>query len=80
MRPFFHLLLTGKDNATYEIARVLLFIGFVSVVLFAGYDVFVSKHAFDVLGYCTGLSGLLFGGAGGIAIKAKTEPEPGHDL
>jgi hypothetical protein len=74
MRHFFHLLLTGKDNQTYEIARVLLFIGYMSLIVFTAYDVFASHH-FDPLDYSAGLAGLLFGGAGGIAVKAKTEPE-----
>jgi hypothetical protein len=74
MRRFFHLLLTGKDNQTYEITRVLLFIGYLSLIVFSAFDVFVS-HRFDPLDYSAGLTGLLFGGAGGIAVKAKTEPE-----
>lgn len=80
MKSFFRMLLTGKDNETFEIARVLLFIGFASVLLFSGYDVLGQGHSFDALGYCTGLSALLFGGAGGIALKARTEPEPPRDV
>jgi hypothetical protein len=75
MRRFFHLLLTGKDNETYDITRFLLLIGFVSLILFAGWDVFASGHLFDPIGYSMGLTGLLFGGSSGIAVKARTEPD-----
>lgn len=79
MTCFFKMLLTGKDNQTYEIARVLLFVGFVSFLIFAAYDVLVSQHNFDPLSYSAGLTGMLFGGSSGIAIKAKTEPENKDD-
>ena len=78
MTRFFRLLLTGKDNQTYEIARVLLFFGFISFIAFAAYDVFASHH-FDPLNFSAGLTGLLFGGSGGIAVKARTEPEDKHN-
>ena len=78
MRTFFRYLLTGKDNQTYEISRFLLFIGFISFIVFAAYDIFLSHH-FDPINYSTGLTGLLFGGAGGIAVKAKTEPGDKND-
>jgi hypothetical protein len=78
MKIFFRYLLTGKDNKTYEIARFLLFIGFISLIVFTAYDVFVLKH-FDPLNFCTGLAGLLFGGSGGIAVKAHTEPRNKND-
>ena len=78
MREFSRLLLTGKDNQTYEIARVLMFFGFLSFIAFAAYDVFLSHH-FDPLNFSAGLTGLLFGGSGGIAVKAHTEPENKND-
>lgn len=74
MKTFLRLLLTGKDNETYEIGRVLLFIGYLCFLIFSSYDVFVLHH-FDPLDFSTGLTGVLFGGASGIAIKARTEPE-----
>jgi hypothetical protein len=79
MRGFFRMILTGRDNETYEIARVLLFIGFFSLILFAAIDVFVSAHPFDALNYSMGLTGLLFGGSGGIAIKEHSEPKDKDD-
>jgi hypothetical protein len=78
MRNFFRLLLTGKDNQTYEIARVLMFSGFLSFVAFAAYDVFWAHH-FDPVSYSAGLTGILFGGSGGVAVKANTEPESKND-
>ena len=75
MRGFFRLMLTGKDNQTYEIGRVLLLVGVMSFMMFGAYDVFWAHH-FDPVNYSAGLTGLLFGGSGGIAVKAGTEPEP----
>jgi hypothetical protein len=77
MRLFLRLLLTGKDNATYDITRFLLLLGFISFVGLAAWDVLIGGHAFDPSGYSLGLTGILFGGSGGIALKARTEPEPG---
>lgn len=74
MSDFFRLLLTGRDNKTYEIARFLLFVGFFSYVFFTAFDVIVAQH-FDPVNYSMGLTGLLFGGAGGIAVKERTEPQ-----
>ena len=78
MSGFFRLLLTGKDNQTYEVGRVLLFVGALSFMAFGAYDVFWAHH-FDPVNYSAGLTGLLFGGSGGIAVKAHTEPEPKDD-
>ncbi len=78
MRLFFRYLLTGKDNRTYEISRFLLFLGVVSFLVFSAYDVF-STQRFDAINFSTGLTGLLFGGAGGIAVKANAEPKDKDD-
>lgn len=78
MKRFFRLLLTGRDNKTYEIGRVLLFLGVLCFLFLSVYDALTS-HRFDPMGFSAGLAGLLFGGAGGIAVKAKTEPERRHD-
>ncbi len=75
---FLRLLLTGKDNETYEIGRFLLFVGFLCFIIFSAYDVFNSGF-FDSLNFSAALSGLLFGGASGIAIKARSEPEGKND-
>lgn len=74
MRKFLRLLLTGKDNETYEITRVLLFVGYLCFLIFSAFDVFILRE-FNPLDFSIGLTGILFGGASGIAIKAKTEPE-----
>lgn len=78
MKIFFRYLLTGKDNRTYEIARFLLFIGYICVIVFTAVDLFAFGH-FDPLNFSMALAGLLFGGAGGIAVKAHTEPGGKHD-
>jgi hypothetical protein len=39
MKEVLRQLLTGKDNATYDLARVTWLLGFVAVIFMAGYEV-----------------------------------------
>jgi hypothetical protein len=66
-------LLTGKDNLTWDVARVLLFFG---GIVFLGCTVLsVLKSAqFDMEKFGYGLGALLGGGGVGIGAKAHTEP------
>ena len=69
-----HTALTGKDNASVDLGRVL-FAASVAVVL--GLEVFVvvaRGTAFDVVSFAGALSPLLVAGGAGIAIKGHTEP------
>ena len=67
-------LFTGKDNKTFDIARVLWAI---SIIIFLALAIYhVLKHGqFDPLGYGTGLGGLLAGGGAGVGLKSHTEPQ-----
>ncbi len=78
MLRFFRLLLTEKDNETYEITRFLMMVGFFSFILFTWIDLSQSRP-FDPYGYSVGLTGILFGGAGGIAVKEKKERQGKED-
>jgi hypothetical protein len=73
MKDFLRHIFTGKDNATIDIARVLLASGVLSFIGFAGWHV-VGNHAFDPMAYGTGFGALLGGGCAGIGLKGKTEP------
>ncbi len=74
MTAFIKSILTGKDNLTYDVARVLLFLGgrvFLVCTLIA-----VSKSAqFDMEKFGYGLGALLGGGGVGIGAKAHAEPD-----
>ncbi|MER2519723.1 MAG: amino acid ABC transporter substrate-binding protein [Bdellovibrionales bacterium] len=74
MVRFLKALLTGRDNATYDVARVLLFCG--GLVFLACTLIDVAKGAafeMDKFGY--GFGALLGGGSAGIGLKGHTEPE-----
>lgn len=67
-------LLTGKDNQTYNLARVgwgaslLVFLGL------AVYDVVVNHTPFNMQNFGIGLGAVLAAGGGAIGLQAKTEP------
>lgn len=72
-------LLTGRDNLTYDVARVLLFFG---GIVFLGCTVLavVKSMQFDMEKFGYGLGALLGGGGVGIGAKGHTEPDPGDEL
>ncbi len=73
MRCFLRAILTGRDNATWDVGRVLLFLGGVVFLICTLVAVFkgMSFEA-DKFGY--GFGALLGGGGAGIGIKGGTEP------
>ena len=73
MPDFLKSLLTGRDNATYDVARVLLLFG---GIVFLICTVITVAHAlaFDMEKFGYGLGALLGGGGVGIGAKAHTEP------
>lgn len=72
MKDLLKQLLTGKDNATYDIGRVTWLVGFIAVISLAVYEVMhtsVSLREFaEALGIVTGASGAA------VAMKGRTEP------
>jgi hypothetical protein len=75
MRKFITDCLTGKDNRTFDAARILWALGGVAFILYAGWDVFRTSH-FAAQDFGIGFGGILSGGGAGVGLKAKTEPEP----
>jgi len=69
---FTHLL-TGKDNVTYDIARVAWLISLVAVLLVAGYQV-VMHGAVSLRELAESLG--IVSGAGGASVWAKKDAEP----
>jgi hypothetical protein len=72
---FFNNIITGIDNQTVDVARVLWIIGALSFLGLSAYDIYKSGH-FDMANFALAYSGLLAGGAAGVRIKAITEPDP----
>jgi hypothetical protein len=72
---FFKHMVTGIDNQTVDVARVLWIIGALSFLGLSAYDIYRSG-SFDMVNYAMAYSGLLAGGAAGVKIKASTEPAP----
>lgn len=65
--------LTGIDGESYDVARVLLFLGGIAFIVYSGYHVWHNR-SFDFQSYGIGLGSILGGGGAGIGLKAKTEP------
>ena len=75
LKTFIAHCLTGRDNATFDIARVLWALGAISFVAYAGWIV-IHTGAFDPQTYGAGFGLIMGSGGGSVWAKAKTEPEP----
>lgn len=71
-------ILTGKDNSTFDAARVVGVLGAFAYVVFWTFQVLVSWqfNAQDADAYGKGLAIVLLAMAGACTIKRSTEPEP----
>ena len=66
-------LLTGKDNTTYDIARVAWFVGMVAILAVAGYQV-VMHGAVSLRELAESLG--IVSASGGASVWAKKDAEP----
>ncbi|MBV8061637.1 MAG: amino acid ABC transporter substrate-binding protein [Alphaproteobacteria bacterium] len=74
MPNFLRMLLTGRDNFSWDIARVLMFLG--GLVFLGCTLVSVLKTLqFDMDKFGYGFGALLGGGGAGIGAKAHAEPD-----
>jgi hypothetical protein len=72
MNIFTHLL-TGKDNQTFDIARVAWLISLLAVLFVAGYQV-IAHGAVSLRELAESLG--IVSGAGGASVWAKKDAEP----
>lgn len=70
---WFKYMVTGIDNSTVDVSRVLFAAGAIVFLVYAGYDVYKSGH-FNMTEFSLAYSGLLASGAVGVRIKSSTEP------
>ncbi len=70
---------TGKDNLTYDAARVVGVLGAFAYIVFWTFQVAIARQfsATDAEAYGRGLAVVLLAMAGACTIKRSTEPEPG---
>lgn len=71
--------LTGKDNLTYDAARIVGVAGAAAYVVFWSAAVFNFGHfsGADAAAYGAGLATVLLSMSGAVKIKESSEPEPG---
>ena len=72
MKDILKQLLTGKDNATYDLARVTWLFGFIAIIALAGYEVMRSSVSLRELAEALGI----VSGAGGASAMMKKDTEP----
>ncbi|MGE3622959.1 MAG: amino acid ABC transporter substrate-binding protein [Bdellovibrionales bacterium] len=74
-RTFIKHCLTGRDNETFDIARVLWALGALAFIGFMGWSL---THAgtFDPAAYGTGFALVMGGGGGSVWAKSRSEPAP----
>lgn len=73
IRDFLTHIVTGADNRTVDVARVLWIVGVVAFLCFAGFEVYRSGN-FNMTDFALAYSGLLAAGAAGVKIKETSEP------
>jgi hypothetical protein len=75
---FWNDLMTGKDNLTYDAARVVGVLGAFVYIVFWSVQVAITRRFAppDADAYGRGLGMVLLAMAGACAIKRGTEPEP----
>lgn len=69
-------LFTGKDNATWDLGRILWFQGSIVYSAMTIYSLY-QGIAIDPLNWATGFGALLAGGGAAIRLKYATEPDGG---
>jgi len=73
MTEILRQLLTGKDNATYDIGRVTWLISMVAVIALAFYEVLHNTVSIRELAESLGI--VSAAGGASVAMKSKAEPE-----
>lgn len=67
-------MLTGKDNETHDVVRVLGFLFGIALIIYEGYIVVVTQ-TFDAVNFGIAAAGMLAAVGAGVALKQKAEPD-----
>jgi hypothetical protein len=71
---FWATVLTGRDNKSADIGRILFAAAIVAAIALEIFVVVWRGTAFDLVQFCGGVSSLLLAGGASLAVKAQTEP------
>jgi hypothetical protein len=74
LQLFVQHMLTGRDNLTYDLGRVLWALAFVFGVGIATYCA-INGKSFDLQNYGIGVGALLLAGGAALKLKENTEPK-----
>ncbi len=78
LRKFFKDILTGKDNQTYDMGRLLWVQGAISYCIIAFFAVYKGQH-WDPIAFGSGFAAILAAGGAALKIKESTEPNKNGD-
>jgi len=67
-------MLTGKDNKTYDVVRVIGFLGGIAFILMSMFVVYKTT-VFNYIDFGIGLASIIVAIGGGAKLKETTEPE-----
>ena len=65
--------LSGPDNKTIDIARILWVVSVLAMIVFEAHAVWAGKE-FDPVAFATGAAAILAGGGAAVGLKGRTEP------
>lgn len=74
MQRFLRTLLTGADNNSYDIIRLMAFVGGIAMIVFEGIAIWHGV-VFDPVSFSSGFSILAFGHGVSLKLKSDTEPD-----
>lgn len=77
MSRFWQTLVTGRDNRSTDIGRVLFAIAILSAILLETFAVVWRGVAFDIVQFGGAVASLLLAGGASLAVKGHTEPSEG---
>jgi hypothetical protein len=71
---FWATILTGRDNKSADIGRVLFAAAIITAIVLEAFVVVWRAAAFDLVQFCGGISSILIAGGASLAVKKDTEP------
>lgn len=79
MHPVLRQILTGRDNATQDVARWSWVFCILSLIVAAGLNAYVGHPVIDLIALATAEGLVVAAHSAALKIKADTEPQPPKD-